>query len=232
MAKTVDEENTIFLTRVRFLKRTLVICFIFLLGWWMFLQFGGYGVGQHFLWGNFYQLIAILGLIGGFIISQYFFKWENKEIDLIGKSIQFFSIGLLFQIFGQNVYDFYVITLKNFIPYPSIADVGFFGSILFYISALITLARVKNVSLSFSSLNRKILIVLIPAILLSISYFFFLKEYHFNGNNPIKVFLDFAYPLGEVIYVSLAFLILFFGKNLDGTLYYICVLTSYCLLQS
>jgi len=57
---------------------------------------------------------------------------------------------------------------------------------------------------------------MIPVVILIGSYLFFLKGYEFDWLNPVKIFLDFGYPLGQAIYVSIAILTLLLSRNLLG----------------
>ena len=50
----------------------------------------------------------------------------------------------------------------------------------------------------------------------SFSYSFFLRDYQFDWSNKLKVFLDFGYPFGQAIYVSIAIMALILCKNVLG----------------
>ena len=52
--------------------------------------------------------------------------------------------------------------------------------------------------------------------MLVFSYIFFLRGYEPEWSAPLRIFLDFGYPLGEAIYVSLALLILLLSRNILG----------------
>lgn len=53
--------------------------------------------------------------------------------------------------------------------------------------------------------------------MLATGYLMFLKDYTFDFSNPIKIFLDFGYPLGEAIYISIAVITFIFSRTvLDG----------------
>lgn len=61
------------------------------------------------------------------------------------------------------------------------------------------------------------LVVITPLIALIITYIFILKDYIFDFNNPIKTLIDFGYPLGDSIYISITLIIFIFSRNiLDG----------------
>ena len=55
------------------------------------------------------------------------------------------------------------------VPYPSIGDIGYFGSIPLYIFGVIFLAKSMGVELSLGSFANKLKALLIPVTILSIS---------------------------------------------------------------
>jgi hypothetical protein len=130
----------------------------------------------------------------------------------------FFCIGLSLQIFGQTVFSIYNLVLKVDVPYPSLADVGYFLSIPFYAYATILLAKASGAGLSLKFVHKKIQAVTIPAVILIASYVVFLKGYEFDWSSPLRVFLDFGYPLGQAFYVSLALLVFILAKDSLGGL--------------
>jgi hypothetical protein len=202
-----------FSLKARLLQIAIIFFFVFFLLWWTISHFVfGISSGDS-IWGNSYQLVALLGAIGGFIVSQNFLYGIQSLVSL-RRSITFFSLGLLFQVFGQSIFGIYISVFNTAVPYPSLADIGFFGSVLCYLYALILLCRITGIKVTIKSFKEKLVAVFIPIILLLISYFVFSKGYVFDWNYPMRVFLDFGYPLFQAIYVSLALIILLFSKNL------------------
>lgn len=156
--------------------------------------------------------MSLLGGVIGLAISK---NWGGFK-SLLGKSLAFFSLGLLAQFFGQAAYA-YLIYVKNVaVPYPSIGDLGYFGSIIFYIVALIYLGKVVRIKKKLISVPAQLLAYFIPIALLAGSYLFFLQSYSFSWSNPLKMILDFGYPLGEAIYVSMALVILILSRSMLG----------------
>lgn len=181
--------------------------------WWVILFLSGAKeTSQNYLFGATYGLICLWGGGWGLIISR---KWGGFSSTL-GKAIIILSFGLLAQEFGQLAFSYYNIFLKVEIPYPSLADVGFFGSIPFYIAGTLLLAKAAGAKFSLGAVVNKMQAVIIPAAMLGISYLVFLRNYQFDLNNPLKVFLDFGYPLGEAIYISTAILTYSLSRKLLG----------------
>ena len=127
-----------------------------------------------------------------------------------------FSVGLLLQSLGQTIYSYYIYYERIDVPYPSLGDVGFFGTIPAYIYGVFLLARTSGAKISLKSFANKIWALIVPISMLMMSYIFFLKDYEFDWSQPLTIFLDFGYPLGQAIYVSLATLTLFLSIKVLG----------------
>jgi len=200
--------------KISFFRGVTILLFIIVVFWWIILQLFVESDSDYpsLLWAASYQILALMGAVGGFFISR---SWGGIK-SLMGKSIIFFSSGLLFQVFGQSAFSFYNLFLKVEIPYPSVADIGFLGSTICYIIGAFYLAKVISVHISLKILNRRLQAIVIPAIILIVSYFFFLRGYAFDWSSPLKIFLDLGYPLGDAMYISLALVTLLLARNFLG----------------
>src|SRR3989344_8127141 len=197
-------------------KKSAVVLFVALSAWWVVIAliWDNQHADANLLWAALYQLMAVLGVVFGLFISK---SWGGFK-SIVGKTIIFFCIGLMLQVFGQTIFSFYNLFLKIEIPYPSLADLGYFLSIPFYAYATILLAKASGAGLSLKFINKKIQAIVIPLVLLIASYIVFLKGYQFDWSSPLRVFLDFGYPLGQAFYVSLSFLVLVLSKDFLGGL--------------
>lgn len=169
--------------------------------WWIYLYWR-FGLQSNFLHLEFaasYGLICFLGAFRGFFHAR---TWGGLG-SVLGRSLIFLCLGLLFQEFGQLVFSYYNIFLKVDVPYPSLADVGFFGSIPFYAIGIILLAKASGVAFSLGKLLSRLQLVALPTAMLFLAYAFFLRGYQFDASQPLKIFLDFGYPFGQAIYISL-----------------------------
>lgn len=166
----------------------------------------------NYVFAGTYGLMAAFGGIWGLLIAK---KWGGFK-SVFGKAILFLSLGLLAEEFGQIVFTAYYFILKVEIPYPSLADAGFFGNIPLYIIGILFLAEASGAKLKFKSFNHRLQAIIIPLIMLIVGYFLFLQEYEFDWLNPLRVFLDFGYPLGQAIYISLALVTFLLAKSVLG----------------
>lgn len=168
------------------------------------------------LWGHSYWILPVFGGIVGLFISR---KWGGHK-SLLGKTILVLSVGLLLQSFGQ-IYSSYYVFFNNVEspPYPAIGDIGFFGSVLVYIYGVTLLSKLSGFNFSIRKIHNKIWAFIIPVSMLLLSYFLFLKGYEFDWSSwssKIRVLLDFGYPLGQALYVSIAILSLLVSRNFLG----------------
>lgn len=200
--------------RVQWGESVGVALFLFFFIWWLFLFKFSIGTDdiRNQLWGSSYGLVALFGAVWGMVVSK---KWGGFK-SMLGKSILLFSFGLLAQEIGQLAYSYYVYVLHIEVPYPSIGDAFFYGTIPIYIAAVFYLSKVAGVQFSLGSLKNKLQAILIPTALLLFSYYFFLLHYEFDWTQPLRVFLDFAVPLGQALYISMAILTFTLSKGLLG----------------
>jgi hypothetical protein len=190
-----------------------LILFFVLAFWWLFIYtyFPKDNI-QNQIFSATYGIIALLGGVWGIRIS---IKWGGYK-SILGRSILMFAFGLLFQEFGQLAYSFYAYFLKVQIPYPSVGDIGYFGSIPLYAYGVILLAKVSGARIKLRSFSHQLIAVIFPLLMLVIAYVFFLKDYVFDWSQPLKIFLDFGYPMGEAIYISLAFVTWLLSRHVLG----------------
>lgn len=203
------------------IKRYLLpIClFIAFTIWWIYIDFvlksSSYTDTHNQLFAALYGILAVVGGIIGLSASK---KWGGHK-SLFGRSLLFFSLGLFAQAFGQIAYSYYLYVLKVDIPYPSFGDIGYFGSALLYIYGAFILAKGIGLRYSLKSTSKKAISVILPLVMLVISYKIFLIGYQFDFSTlkaGITVFLDLGYPFSQAIYVAIALLAYLLSKNLLG----------------
>ncbi len=181
--------------------------------WWVTIILHGYrGTNDNNLFTVIYPILSLAGGITGLIYAE---RWGGFK-SLIGKALKFLSFGLLAQFFGQAAYTYYIYLKGVAVPYPSIGDIGYFGSVVFYFLGALYLAKVCGFGRSTRSLSSKLLALVVPILLLACSYFFFLRGYDFSSINYLKTFLDFGYPIGQAIYVSVGIIALLLSSTAMG----------------
>ncbi len=195
------------------LAQISILLFAVLTSWWLYIFLGGIeGTFQNDAFGFVYGAFSIWGGVIGLMISK---KWGGLK-SIIGRAIISLSIGLFLQGFGQYSFWYLNSISKIEIPYPSIPDIGFFGTIPFYIYAAYLLAKSAGAKFSLQTFHNRLQAIFIPAIMLAVAYFLFLQDYEFDFSSPLTIFLDFGYPMGQAIYVSGAILTYSLSRKLLG----------------
>ncbi len=166
------------------------------------------------LYADTYGMVTVLAGAYGLYMSK---KWGYFK-SVFGKAIIFLSFGLLAQGFGQAVYSIYFLVFGISAPYPSIGDLGFFGSIPLYVLGVWYLAVASGIKYVLRSKFYVLVSLAIVTILLFASYRFFLTGYDFLDVPPLVVFLDFGYPLGQAVYVSMALVVALLSRKMLGGL--------------
>lgn len=191
-----------------------ILLFLVLTGWWLWVKQKGYvgDTDQAELFSAVYGVMALFGGICGLFASR---KWGGAK-SLVGKSTLFFAFGLLAQVFGQASYSAYTYLFQTEIPYPSVGDIGYFGSIILYIIGGLYLIKALSISSVLKSKVNVFWTVSVPLSLLVGSYMFFLNGYEFDFSQPLVVFLDLGYPFGQAIYIALAILAFLLSRKYLG----------------
>lgn len=182
-----------------------ILIFGFFVAYWVFFQIfltaDDANHRQIYTFSSIYGVMAFYGALCGLWIAK---QWGGVK-SVLGLGLIFLSLGLLSQEFGQIVYSFYYIVQHlETANYPSLGDVGFFGTIPLYCLGVIYLGRASGIALRFKSVVHVIPAILITFAMLGLGFFLFLQDYVLDLSDPIKTFLDFGYPLGAAIYISLA----------------------------
>jgi len=164
------------------------------------------------LFTNTYGIVALIGGLFALYISKY---WGGLK-SLIGRAIFVFGLGLLAQEFGQLMYAFYIYVQKIEVPYPSLGDIGYFGSVILYIYGASLLLRATGAKFSLKSMGNKLLALILPFALLAVSYLIFLRGYEFDWSSPVTVLLDFGYPLLQATYLAIALLTFMLSRKYLG----------------
>lgn len=184
------------------------------LAWWLFNYFVAdpSNTRSSELYSDTYWVVGVIGIVCGLFAAK---EWGGFK-SIFGRSLMLFSLGLAAQVFGQITYSYYALVEHVEAPYPSIGDIGFFGSIILYIVAVLLLLKAVGVKFRTAPASSKLIAAAIPAALLIASYTALLKGYEFSGDKLITV-LDFGYPLGQAFYISLALLAYILSlKSLGG----------------
>lgn len=192
----------------------LVTYYIALLAWWLKIFISGQQTGtENYLFNQAYVVFHLTGGITGLYIARK--KWGGYT-SLVGRGLSFMSIGLLCQGFGQTVWTYYNFFYNIEVPYPSLADMGYFALIPSYIYGMYNFAKASGVRVTLKSIAGRTQVVVIPLVMIVIAFAIFLKDLPLDFSNPIRTFFDWGTPALNAISVSLGILTYSLSKSVLG----------------
>lgn len=181
---------------------------------WLFLMLTGRTTGDlNYAYSFVFGLIPLLAGITGMFKSRL---WGGLR-STMGKAIMSISFGLLLWGIGETIWSYYNFILNVPAPYPSLADLGFAPSILFWIIGTLYLAKATGALFALKKTHAaKVVVFIVPVVLLIASYFLQVKLARGGvivpeGETVLKTVLDIVYPFGD--FVALTFAALVFGLS-------------------
>ena len=154
-----------------------------------------------------YGFIPFIGSIIGFRISKSwgFFK------ESVGKAVFFLSLSLFSWSMGEFIWAYYNFFLNATVPYPSWADVGFVLNYPFWGIGMVYLGNASGARMGLQKTGRKLLLIIIPVVVSLFSWYIMVDLARAgsitSGGGFLKVFFDIAYPVGDVILMTMGLLI-------------------------
>lgn len=199
-------EKTISSQRVLIVFISLI--YLFFIGWFLKLWLNEQKDSIENLWTNFYGIIPIIGGIWGIFISR---KWGSFR-SMVGRAIVFVSLGLIFWGIGISIWVFYNLVLNEAIPYPSWADAAFIVSWPLWGIGAVYLSRATGAQFGLRNKNGKLFLFFMPVVVIIFSYYFLVTVARGGILVPsiegyLKLFFDLAYPIGDVIILTIALLV-------------------------
>lgn len=182
--------------------------------WWFTIQLSGIKDTPFNLAFAFaYGLIPIIGGAFGLMESK---KWGFLGSKM-GKALFFISLGLITWGVGEMIWSFYNFVLQVEIPYPSWADASFIISWPLWSIGVFFMSYATGAKFGLKNLGGKVLLVLVPLVAVVISYYLLVtvaRQGSFEiGGGLLKVFFDLAYPVWDVVILTIAVLV--YGLSLD-----------------
>lgn len=196
--------------------------YILVIALWLYLQLTGTKSGELNYWYSF--LFGLIPFFGG-IIGMYKSKQWGGLKSVLGKAIFFFSLGLFLWGFGENIWSYYNFFKSDPAPYPSLADLGFAPSIFFWILGTVYLSKASGAIFALKKHTwAKAFAFIVPILLLLASYYMLVEVARGgtlvpDGETPLKVVLDIAYPLGDFLALTFALVVFTLTSKYLGGLY-------------
>lgn len=200
----------------------LLFYYIFICICWVIIYLLGIrGTNTNYYYQFAFGLIPLFGGISGMMKAKHWGFLRSK----LGSAVFFISAGLTAWGIGQMFWSlYYNILLGVETPYPSLSDFGYISAVPLWAVGMYYLSHVTGARFSINKFKGKIVLFIIPLILISFSYYLLVivarngSISDLDGSN-IKVFLDFAYPIGDALILTLAGLTYFLSYDYLGGKY-------------
>lgn len=197
----------------------LILLYVFALGWFLNLYLTFQTEGLQNILSNLYGIIPLFGGLYGLWISR---RWGGFK-SAVGKAVIFLSLGLTTWGIGMAIWLYYNLILKVEIPYPSWADAAFIISWPLWGIGMVFLSKATGARFALRNLGGKLLLLFLPLLIILFSYYVLVVIARGGlldlSGDLSKIFFDLAYPVGDVVILTLATLIYGLSFNYFGGKY-------------
>jgi hypothetical protein len=183
---------------------------------------------DHLKTGNvnyFYSFVfGLIPLFGGIIGMAKTNVWGGLR-SAIGRAVFFISLGLVCWGFGETIWSYYNFFRHVAAPYPSLADLGFAPSVFFWVLGAGFLSRASGAWLVLKRNWEAKTFAIIAVVALTVFSYYLLVHVARGGvlvpqgESLLKVILDLAYPLGDLLASIFAVLIYILSFKYFGGFY-------------
>lgn len=165
-------------------------------------------------------LVPFLGAIAGLKNAK---AWGGYK-SVVGKAINFLSLGTLTWSLGMLAWNYYIFLADVEVPYPSLADVFFILSWPLWALGVISLSKATGVKFALRQIKGKILLIIVPILAVIASYYMLVVVarggvIELDGSNGWKLFFDLFYPIGTAVILTLALTFFSLSRDYLGGIY-------------
>lgn len=180
--------------------------YIFIFLWWLKINLVSHSqdTEEAYIYNFCYGFIPFTTALLGVYIAR---AWGGFHA-YVGRGVLAISIGLFAQWLGLMTWTFYNVVAHVTAPYPSLADFGYLALVPAYTYAAYCFSRAVGGKYTVHTFDDFMYVTVLPFLLLFIAYLAFIQGTPIDGKQPLTLFLNLAYPLGEMLPLSIAVYIL------------------------
>lgn len=204
----------------KWIFKILPVGYACLVLWWLTIFFRGiHNVNENYAFSLVYGLVPLFIGIVGFSIAR---SWGGFR-SAMGRAVGFLSAGQFAWGIGNIVFSYYQLVLHVPVPYPGPADMGYF--FMYPLSAIgaVFFFKVTGATSGLKSVSGKTGFLLIPLFMIGLSYYLLYVVarggYVAYEGDLLKFILDVAYPIGDVIVVTIASTIYWLSRDYLGGMF-------------
>lgn len=196
----------------------LTIFYLAMVAWWISIHANGLiDTVQNFSFGIGLGFLTILGGLMGILVSRDW-GWFSSRI---GKTLIYLSAGFICWGIGTLIIGYFNLALDQSYPYPSIADLAYILSWPLWFIAMVNLSKATGARYQFRNWVGKALAVIIVAFAFLVSYYLLVQVarggvFEIDSSNYLRLFFDFAYPVGDIVILTSGLLLFGLSFNYLG----------------
>lgn len=167
--------------------------------------------------------LVILPLVGGIIGLRNAFNWGGVK-SIVGRSSLALSLGVIAWAGGMIIWNYYLFFTDISVPYPSAADAIFILSWPLWTYGIWKLSEAIGIKFALRKMSKSFFIIPILLILFSVYLIVFVARGGITYDNPLKLFFDLFYPLGDIVILTVTASVYLILRKFLGGVYKIPVL--------
>ncbi len=188
-----------------------ILVFVIYVAWWIGINHFDLPSPDDFT--DSYSLVALTGAISGIIVAKKWGLFKSK----FGRALGFLSVGLFLQFLGQLTYALYFRLGDVELAYPSVGDIPFLLTGVFYVAAIYSLLKV----IVFKGSVFKPRIVLLVSIIATVGlawlmWIAFLHLAVHDERGTIYSLTNAAYPIIQAFYFLMGLIALMQARRMAG----------------
>lgn len=178
------------------------------------------GTTMNYAFGFVFGLIPFAGGIIGLVHAAH---WGGGA-SVMGRATTALSLGLLAWSFGSLIWAYYNFFGAVDVPYPSLADAAYIVSWPLWAWGAVQLSLATGAKFSLRRQSGRLVLLLLPLVVIAFSYILLVTvarggEVTTADGGALKVFFDLAYPMGDVVILSLSLVIFGLSFKYFGGIY-------------
>ncbi len=188
-----------------------IVIFLVYIGWWIGINHFNAPSRDNFT--DSYGLIAATGAISGVVVAK---KWGLFKSSF-GRALGFFAIGLFMQFLGQLIYALYFRLGNVELAFPSVGDIPFLLTGIFYILAIVNLLRV--IVYKGSIFKPRTVLVISIALTVGLAWLMWVAFLHLavhDDRGTIYSLTNAAYPIIQAFYFLLGLIAIMQARRMAG----------------
>lgn len=190
-------------------KNSFLLGYVFVMCiFWAGLQASGIkNLTINLIWGIGINFIPLFGGVFGLFTAR---RWGLR--GAVGKGVFYLSSGLLSWSAGNWIWSYYNFFHNVNVPYPSLADIGYITAVPLWMAGIFFLSKATGAKIGLRKIGGSLYIIFLPIIAAIFSYYFLYviarnSSFDWSDSSMLKIFFDIAYPVGDWIILTQAFLI-------------------------